>query len=188
MSDEWNTAPAPKPIFDESEAYAHFVETGDAKPVIYNMLTSGGVDPAHIDKDAFFPPPEPPPPIPVPAQPVSAALVPAEPMPVVTTDPWHTPWCGPCSPEMAQEIEALLAAGVEFEQPEDPDGAKYPLMQLKPLHSLVWQCTSPAAARVLHNRVNVYINRVTKRSGRHFKVKKHIHGPDMISLEVTRII
>ena len=183
MSDSWNTAPvAPAPIFDKAEEF---------------------------DASAFFPAPEPPPPLmpanfegypniplsdyvgtgtnPPPFNPGAAPLH-AERAPVVTTDPWHEPWIGPCSPEMASEIEALLASGVEFEQPEDSAGAKYPLMRLEPRQSLVWQCPSMAEARILHNRVNVYINRVTKRSGRHFKVKKHQHGPDMISLEVTRII
>lgn len=191
MSDEWTTTPqAPKPIFDESEyIYTGITSAEQVQQATVRDLTHYTGDPDKMfDTQTFFPAPEPPPPIPVPPQPVSAALVPAEPVPVVTTDPWHAPWCGPCSPEMATAIKELLAGGVEFEQPEDAEGAKYPLMRLEPLQSLVWQCASMAAARILHNRVNVYINRVTKRSGRHFKTMKHIHGPDMISLEVSRII
>lgn len=187
MSDDWTTAPAPKPIFDEAE-YIGIASVEDAQQVAARELQHYTGDPAEFDPSAFFPAPEPPPPIPVPAQPASAALVPAEPMPVVTTDPWHAPWCGPCSPEMAQEIEELLAAGVEFDEPEDPADAKYPLLKLKPMESLVWQVHTMAEARVLQNRVNVYINRITKRTGRHFKTRKHIYGPDMIALEVARII
>jgi hypothetical protein len=168
--------------------------------------------PLFDDPDAFFPAPEPPPPLPalpiaapvaapaveLPAQPHSGRAMPApiqqhpstpaqQPLTVVTADPWHAPWQGDCSPEMQVHIQEMLDSGVQLKQPVDKDDSKYPILGLKPFQSLVWLVHSAAGLKVLQNRVAVHVSRVSKRTGRHYVVLKHVYRDDYITLEVTRV-
>ena len=70
---------------------------------------------------------------------------------------------------------------------QDVAGARYPLLSLEPWKSLVWVVKSEADYKILSNRLNVYVNRVRKRVGRDFVVRKHIYRDDYITLEVTRV-
>lgn len=102
-------------------------------------------------------------------------------------DPWTPPWHGDCSPEMRAEIAELQASAMPLRQPEDRGGVKYPLLSLKPFKSLVWTMDNEREFKVMANRLRVHANRIMRRTGRHFLIRKHAYRVDCLTLEVTRV-